>query len=178
MLPSESLLVPFLFNKACHFVDVYCIFRFEQMHSLSLRIRRLLKECLLNMLNYDTGISDAVKTDTGFCRIFNYFWRIVLATLHQFLADFQKRAVERSAFLGFWRSDQTNFLIGFFGETGLMRMLEASDCNSICIASPFIGAIVFQFCGLLEAAEVTSIFTEYVNVVSFMYKKSLNPGWT
>lgn len=92
------------------------------------------------------------------------------------MADARKQLVGCGARLDFWRSDQTNFLIGFFGETGLIDMLESFDCDAADIVSPFIGAIVHEFRGLFETAEATNIFTEYVDMASCMYKKYVSPG--
>lgn len=47
-------------------------------------------------------------------------------------------------------------------------MLEASDCEAVNIVSTFIGAIADDFWRLVKAADITQVFTTYVEMVRLL----------
>lgn len=51
---------------------------------------------------------------------------------------------------------------GLLLETGLVRMLEAYDYDSLDQIFPFLGALADVFCCNLKKPEVTRVFTLYI----------------
>ena len=69
-------------------------------------------------------------------------------------------------------------LSGFFTDSGILGMLEASDLDRIDEVSPFLGAIIDRCCGETKNAPVTTVFTLYVNLLNEIHCRGRTPGWT
>lgn len=57
-------------------------------------------------------------------------------------------------------------------------MLDASDFDAAENVSPFLSALVDAFCGLSRTAEVVSAMTEYVGMMSLVFRRHMNFEWT
>lgn len=58
-----------------------------------------------------------------------------------------------------------------------MGMLEAAD-QTLDVVSPFLGAIFDRCRGCTEGAQITTVFTKYIDLVHRIYQKGEAPGWT
>lgn len=67
---------------------------------------------------------------------------------------------------------------GLFSEIGLVRMLEASDYNSVDQVSPFFGAITDSFRKNVFYSEVTKVSTLFVELLRAIHRYNRDLGWT
>lgn len=68
-------------------------------------------------------------------------------------------------------------LSGFFLDTGVIGMLEASDYDNMDMVSTFIAALIDTCCGTSEDAPVTESFTQYVDLNELISSRATVPGW-
>lgn len=95
-------------------VDTYEIFKFEPMHSLSLGVSKLLKECCAAMLSYASRNSSAMRTAAGTCRPFNHIRRSVLSLLNEFLRETESDSAGYGLHLDYSKGECGGRLSGFF----------------------------------------------------------------
>lgn len=159
-------------------VDIYDIFRFEPMHNLSLGVSKMLKDCATIMLRDENRTSPAMITSSGAPRTFKHIRRSVLHALNDFLCDVEKRSPGYGIHCDYSKGECGGRLNGFFTETGIVGMLEAKEYDSVDMVSPFLGAIIDACCGLTDTADVTQSYTDYADLVDFIYRRNDCPGWT
>lgn len=80
-----SVLLKFPFASIHLFVDIYKIFRFEPMHCLSLEDEKMLKECIVVMLDDETIVSPSVRCANQNVRPVRSLKHTNLPTLNTFL---------------------------------------------------------------------------------------------
>lgn len=73
---------------------------------------------------------------------------------------------------------QSNWPTGLLNRTGLIGMLEGAHFGSSNVMFSFLGAIVYECCGLELFAIVTEVCTKFVDIVNHIYRLQLSPGWT
>lgn len=178
MLPLLPVLssFPLVAIHPCN--DIYNIFRFEPMHFLSLGISKMLKECAVEMLKDENRTTSAILSRAGEPRTFKFVRKRVLRCLNEFLRDVESSSRGYGLHVDFSSGESGLRLSGFFTEHGIVGMLEAKDYDVMDMVSPFIGAIIDRCCGLVDVATVTSSFTQYVDLVSFIFRRNMVPGWT
>ena len=69
-------------------------------------------------------------------------------------------------------------LSDLFMDDGLIGMLEAADIKTVDMLSPFLGALIDTYCGEFDKAPVTTVFTQYVDLVDVVYRRNQVPGWS
>lgn len=65
---------------------------------------------------------------------------------------------------------QTSWLNELIRETDQTVMLDASDYDAVEEVLPFMSAIVNKFCDSLTIADITKVFTKYVDLINFFFK--------
>lgn len=130
------------------------------------------------MLNDESRKTFALKSGFGSSKTFKSVRKMILSALNRFLAESNIPLKGCGIWLDFRKSYQTKYLNGFFRDAGLTGRLEASDYDAVDLVSLFLGALADEFCGLYKTAEVTKVFTQYVNNVNFVFKKFLDTGWS
>lgn len=53
--------------------------------------------------------------------------------------------------------------------------LVTSDYAAVDFVSPFFGVLVERCCGFLKSADITAIFSEYLDLANFMFRKNMTP---
>lgn len=135
----------------------------------------MLKECLWNMFDDNERISDAVGTGSQNYKTFKRVTSSILSTVSRFLADIQKCLMCPGIWIGFAKQELASRSSKVFTESGLPGMLEASIYEAVNIVSPFTGATIDECWGLDKTAYITQVFAVYVDTVSLLYLKLLNP---
>lgn len=174
MLPLSPVLPNVLFAGAYLTVDIYSIFRYEPMHSLSLGVGRMLNEYIVYSLGDDRRLSSAMRRQNGNMRLFKSIKHTVLLTLNAFLERCFNRAPGHGLMVDFSKTENSGRLTGLFNENGLHEMLKASDFDAIDNVSPVLDGFVDALCSLCRSAKVTSAMTEYVDMVNFMFRRHMN----
>lgn len=172
ILSFEAVLAWFSFLDICSCVDHYLVSRFEPLHKLSFGISRLLKESMWNMLKDDRRIPYALKSRSSFCKTFKSVRMMILSTLNRFLYESHESLMSCDIWLNYRKWHQINYLDGFYSDAGVSRMLQASYYDAVDLVLPFFGALVDEFCGLYETAEVTKVFTQYIEMMFYILKVS------
>lgn len=167
MLSLPLVLSKFAMIRITDCVDIYAILRRDRMHALSLGIRSMMKECTTSMIEDSTKTSSALGTTASVPRSFAALARTVLAWLDRFLQSTQKKSDGFGPRIYFSKCKAGATVSGQFNENSLFGMLKMHDSQAIDNVSPLLVAFVDQFCGNHDA-QITRIYTEYVDVVNFM----------
>lgn len=94
LLPVLLFLSNFLFAVIHLAIPVYSFIRYEPMHSLSSRVGRNLKECIVYMLSDGPRLNLAMRCQNENIRSLRFIRRIVLSTLNASLERYSSNAHE------------------------------------------------------------------------------------
>jgi len=68
--------------------------------------------------------------------------------------------------------------MGFFTESRILGMLEASECDAVDMVSPFMEAILDMCSGTSNNSLVTLCYKVYVDMTDFIFRRHRTLGWT
>lgn len=103
---------------------------------------------------------------------------MVFLVLNCILSDFYMRLAGCKLQLYFQRWEYSSRLNFLFYKTELHAVPEASEYDSIDVVSLFVFVRLDKCCGFPEAANITAIFSEYVDLVALFFWRHMPPEWT
>ena len=178
MHPILPVFADFPFVGIHESVDIYSIFDYDPMHVLSLGISRLLKECLWELLDDSNRKTSALRTSNGSKKTYKAAKRFVLQSMNHFLLETIESSPGFQMRVNLNKEKGIGRLNGLFLENGLAGLLQASDFDRIDKVSPFLGAMADSFCGNSRKAEITKVYTRYVDLLHFATRNHFVPGWS
>lgn len=101
----------------------------------------------------------------------------LLIGLSRFSSDSHTAVIGSGLFIHFRKSRHTNHLNGHLTETGTAGIVEAFYFDAVDIFVLFLGAIVDELIASNKIADITRMFTKYVDVVNLVYQLYSSPGW-
>lgn len=94
----------------------------------------------------------------------------MLLTLNKFLKFCSENSPGYELKIEFSKIGSSQRLSGLLNESRMHDMVEDSDFNSIDNVSSFLGRLVDSHFGVTKNSETTSPFTEYADLVIFLFK--------
>lgn len=177
-LPEKSflslppILATFWFRDVVRCVVIYSIFRIKPMHLFSFGMSRMLKECLQNFLENPNKPNSAFKTvrrnhDISFHTIRCSLLKDWNSFIQRYVMSYSELSKRTDSFESI--GSQLRELIT---EIGLMGVLQTADFELLDNISPYFGAFVDKLCGFHESALITKVFTKYVDLVNFIFRRN------
>ena len=158
-------------------VDSYSIFRFEPLHNFSLGVSKLIKECASDLLRDEKRFTSNITKKDGTARSFSQVRKKILHTVNRFLQEVEQTSKGHGIHVDYSKGVVGPRLNGFFTENGIIGMLEGKDYEAMDIVSPFLGAILDMCCGEQDNAPITRTYTKYSEILNFVNRSWLLPGW-
>lgn len=150
---------------------------YESVHVLHLVISRLLKECLVHMVNDNEKTTFEVKLRGGIPKTNEHISIRILQKLNtiveklgQYLWGFQKN-------VNVSKRGSSHNLQGLFCEGLLIGMVTAFNLKKHSSNMPLLEAIVDRFCANEATAAITKVFTKYSDLLLTLNRKRLNLCW-
>lgn len=119
-----------------------------------------------------------MKTVSGSLKVFREAINSVISIRNKFLLDSHCTLFGFGLCIDLRKTGQTNHLHGSLTEAGLAGMLEDYEYVTVDIVFFFTWEVADECCGLIESANITRMFTKYVDIVNHVYRHYLNPGWS
>lgn len=154
-------------------VDLYTIFRPKPVQAFLLRICKMLKECLIEMLGNEQRRTASMRSSRGHSTTYRQIRTSVLSCLNMFMEHSETLLPGNGARLGFSEVRKGSFMSGTFIENGLIGMLQASHLDFVDQASPFFEAVVDVMCGGDFRPKITELFPSYVDFRMFLQREGL-----
>ena len=164
--PLIPVLSDFPFVGATSYLDIYALFSVEPMHVFHLGVSRLLKEVAAERLRSTELTTTNYRTVYRTTRTFSSIRNAILRHVNRFIDEASRHTDGTNIGLYIRNTEGRPGLNGVFTEEGLAGMLEAADMKKVDIISPFIGGILDRVCGECDAAPVTTVFTQYVDIMN------------
>lgn len=119
----------------------------------------------------------SMVTKNDFPITFKPIKNVTISALNSLLREMARSTLSFRLQVDFSRNDSKTSEKGFFQENGLIEMLEALDFIKVDQLSLFLGSVVDLLCGKESRAEVTAVFTLYVEFISFFFRRRLISFW-
>lgn len=123
-------------------LDVYAILWFESVHCLWLGIGRMLKKCIVYMLEDENRTASFIKCANENEKSFRAVKLTMPITLNKLLKCCAEHAPGYRLKIDIIKSGRSHQLTGFFNEGEAHCMLEASDFDLVDNVSLFLGGLL------------------------------------
>ena len=164
--PIIPVLSQFPFVGATPYLDIYGLFSVEPMHVFHLGVSRMIKDAATDRLRCNELRTDHYRTVDRRMRSFPSIRPAILRQVNAFVDEVSRKSDGTPIGLYIKNVDGRPGLNGMYTDEGLTGMLEAADIKKLDMISPFIGGIFDRVCGESETCPITTVFTEYVDVMN------------
>ena len=158
-------------------LDPYNIFSFEPLHNLHLGISKLIKQCIVHRLS-SPDLTTTTASRSGTPRTFKKVKKSILVGSNSILSAIERDYYITGLHVDFSKGEKGTNLNGLFTEDGIRGMLSAKDYHHVDMVFPFIAAFIDTCCDEVETAPLTSICTQYSDLVAWVMKRGRIKHWT
>ena len=148
-------------------VEVYSTFTFEPLHNLHLGISKLLKTCMVQMLNSNSMFTNPNDNRRGQKR-YSSMKTAILRGCNSLLAAIQNQYPLSGVNVDFSKKEASTSLNGLFTADGLKGMLEAKEYRAIDYVFPFVAAFVDRALGNEKNPHQTIIHSMYSGLLRYI----------
>ena len=158
-------------------IDMYDIYTYEPLHNLWLGVSKLILICISLRLLSKT-LTTTTGSSTNSPRPFASIRHKVLRGVNNILAAIERDYPAPGLHIDFSTSSAGSSLNGIFVQDGLRGMLEAKDYRALTMVFPFIGAFIDFCCDETDTCPITTICTQYADIVRWLYGNHSPPDWS
>lgn len=94
-----------------------------------------------------------------------------------FSKNTERKSREFGLCLDFSKAKHQISTASLFSENELVGMLQVPDYDSADQVSSILGSIIDMMCRNMDTAEVTTVFTEYIELIRFIYREDTVSYW-
>ena len=159
-------------------LDLYRTHSIDPMHVFHIGISKLLKLLLCMLLKETTDTTEAVRTADNKPRLIRSLRTPILHQLNRLIEAVSTRTDGPRITIKSNNEKCPSGLTGIFKKDGICGMVEAVTFKKLDMISPFLGAIVDRVCGCEESAPITTVFTQYVDIMMEVCGYGQIDNWT
>ena len=159
-------------------LDLYRTHSIDPLHCLHIGISKLLKVVLCELLKETDDSTHAVRTVEGKPKLIKTLRTPILHQLNSLIEAVSTRTDGPRISIKSNNEKCPSGLNGIFKKDGICGMVEAVTFKKLDMISPFLGAIVDRVCGCEESAPITTVFTQYVDIMMEVCGYGKIDNWT
>ncbi len=173
--PDSPIFSEFDFVSKSYIINPYQVFTVEPLHVFHLGISKLLKECMCEKLKCKLRKTKILGKDRSVYVNLSSFRTTILRQLNAMIDSVSFNSDGLRVCPTIQKDVGKNGLCGFFGADGLIGMVEATHMKRIDNISPFFGALVDRCSDDVGTFPVTSVFSQYVELMTKVMYTEYSP---